>query len=101
MNKPHPQSEFIKAKADGAVVERRLTGIETHFYTMADDDFDFPLGYEYRIKPPAPKWPESTMTGEELHEMYMQDRGSNKESMVVIANAVLAHALETGQVVLP
>ena len=105
MNKPHKHAEFIKAKADGAVVECRMTGIENQFYAMDDDDFDFPSDHEYRIKPPAPKLPETTMTYSQMCMAYKHEEkdGVSWHSGAArnLANAAIAYALETGQVVLP
>lgn len=60
------------------------------------------VGYQYRRKPEPevvkPKWPETTMTSDELDEVYGDATGY---SYIPIANAAIAHSLETGQVVLP
>lgn len=60
-------------------------------------------GYQYRLKivPEVvkPKWPETTMTETELEEVYYYDAPGYNHT--VIANAAIAHALETGLVVLP
>ena len=103
MNKPHKHAEFIKAKADGATIQFQYKGSDSDsiWHDMVEDDWQFQDNLQFRIKPPAPKWPETTMTGKELHEIYMGDSGIPRESIVVVANAAIAHALETGQVVLP
>jgi len=59
---------------------------------------------EYRVKPAAPKWPETTMTEEQLYKVGINspDRLMGFQvGYLAVANAALAHALETGQVVLP
>lgn len=61
------------------------------------------VGYQYRRKPEPevvkPKWPETTMTETELEAVYYYDAPGYNHT--VIANAAIAHALETGLVVLP
>ena len=98
MSGPHRHAEFIKAKADGATIQYRLGD----WHDMDEDDWEFPADGEYRIKPPEPKWPETMMSGEDLEEIYMlTNAGAGSQDFVAVANAAIAHALETGQVVLP
>jgi len=58
-------------------------------------------GFEYRLKPAAPKWPQTTMTELDLcHELTWGGNGhSDVPVLVPIANAAIAHACEAGQVV--
>lgn len=97
MNKPHPKAVFIKAKADGETIQYWLG----KWHDMKEDDWEFPIDGEYRIKPPAPKWPETTMQAKELSSIYAKYHGTVADAFLAVANATLAHALETGQVVLP
>jgi len=102
MKKPHKLAEFIIAKANGEVVQR-FSGVadgKAFFKDMEDDDWNFPLHGTFRIKP-EPKYPETRMTGEELRDIYMRDKGSPQESHIVVANAVIKRAIQDGDVVLP
>lgn len=97
MNKPHKHAEVIKAWADGAEIELMHpdgawtdSGIPT-----------WSIWNVYRIKPPAPKWPETNLSGDFLDDAWASFDGDGAESAKHIANLALAHALETGQVILP
>lgn len=101
--KPHKHAEFIKAWADGEVIQWRFS----------NDDVWHPLGnsspkwdelLQYRIKPTAPKWPETTMTHSQVEEVLWKAMGHDVPVAATIAsrcvaNAAIAHACETGQLV--
>lgn len=103
MNKPHKWAEVIKAAADGQTIQWKPNA-ESEWSDYEPEHafatFAWQFG-EYRVKPPAPKWPETTMDPNVLYEIFRDHQGSYTQSCVMVANAVLAHALETGQVVLP
>lgn len=99
MNKPHPQAEFIKAWAEGYVIQ--IEDLVGNWVDCNSTEHEFSEEHTYRIKPPAPKWPETTMSGDDLREIYYNHDGSIELGHLAVANAAIAHALETGQVVLP
>lgn len=95
----HKHCEVIKAWADGAEVQSFCTE-DKKWITLASPFFWNPE-HEYRIKPPAPKWPKTTLTERELDAHYDEVRPPYDFTYTTIANYALSHALETGQVVLP
>lgn len=102
--KPRAHSELIKAWADGAEIEA-FDKDDGEWVTLTTPCF-WNSNSEYRIKPAAPKWPETTISEELIISAYFGGgdvRGSEEEMKAFfrIANATLAHALETGLVVLP
>ena len=109
--KPHKYAEWIKAKADGHEIQYNAisnNGAEDGWCDMHDSDWVFNGNFDYRIKPAAPKWPETTMTYEDMREAYLDVAKkdcatSTWHSLAAqnIANAALRHACETGQLVLP
>ena len=96
--KPHKHAELIKAWADGVEVQYNNC-------TQGWIDCINPAwheGNEYRIKPAAPKWPETTMTYCQLEFAYLNEGGAtswNSHAARTLANAAIAHACETGQLV--
>ena len=94
MPTPHKHAEVIRAFADGAQVEVKRDG--GNWIATPRPDFDEDL--EYRVKPVAPKWPQTTMTSPELTKAY----DANKMMICAledVANAAIAHACEAGQLV--
>lgn len=92
----HKHCEIIKAWAEGAEIEVKTV---VGNWKPAGGNPDWHIADEYRIKPPAPKWPESTMRAEDFCELGFGNLLARDTR--TIANAALAHACETGQVVLP
>lgn len=73
----------------------------------SEGNFVEPMWYEgvqYRLKPKPevvkPKWPQTTMTDDKL-DSACEDSYGYYELLRAVANAAIAHALETGLVVLP
>lgn len=99
MNKKHKHAEVIKAWADGAEIQASYKGGPWINF----DEPSWCPETDFRIKPPAPKWPETTISGESLERIYLDtDSGdSGYDDFIALANAAIAHALETGQVILP
>lgn len=100
MNKPHKHADLIKAWADGAEIQCSSLGKMWHDTPQPSWENEF----KYRIKPPASKWPETTMPIDQLVALWAASFESNdgvKLALSKVANAAIAHALETGQVVLP
>lgn len=100
MPTPHKHAEVIKAWADGATVQVS-TPAGWEDMRCAPGWFDY---NEYRIKPEpaAPKWPQTTMTYKQMEAAYLiaGDVSSwHSEAAIFLANAAIAHACETGQVV--
>jgi len=101
--KPHKHAEVIKAWADGAVIQYRDEG--GFWADVTTGTPTFRVERHYRIKP-APKWPRTTMSDRALEIAYTGHEGATAicpepDEWRRIANAALAHSLETGQVVLP
>ena len=96
---PHKHAEVIKAFADGKQIEYK-DRYDGQCRAICESPL-FMVDGEYRLKPEVvkPKWPETTMTETELEEVYYYDAPGYNHT--VIANAAIAHALETGLVVLP
>lgn len=97
MNKKHKHAEVIKAYADGEAIQICVDGVWMDF----QEGHPISTQCEYRIKPPAPNWPKTTMTLEEMKKGLHGDPMSGLIDFKGLANAAIAHALETGQVVLP
>lgn len=90
--KPHIHAAVIHAFADGAEVQVMTNG---EWRDCNYPDFDSSLGY--RIKPAAPKWPQTTMTFEQIEaSAYNAPMGAQWRG---IANSALKHACEAGEVV--
>ena len=89
----HKHCEVIKAWAEGSEIEVMCKGewMDAGIPTWSESN-------AYRIKPPAPKWPETTLEYAKLYDAY---NSSSVNGLMFVANAALAHALEIGQVVLP
>lgn len=92
--KPHKHCEVIKAWAEGKEIQCATD--EGQWFDTVDPVWDDNL--QYRIKPPAPKWPETKMSGDSLSKIYASFSGSVDDGFVAVANAALAHACETGLV---
>lgn len=92
----HIHCEVIKAWADGADIQcfSNQKWVDVNQPLFLDDT-------QYRIKPPAPKWPESTMRDGELEACLGGARYPNLNTLRAVANAAIAHACETGLVMLP
>jgi len=67
MNKPHKHAEVIKAWADGAQVETRVTG--HHWYIQQRLQFDSNT-MEYRIHDPLREFKEAYARGENVEVLY-------------------------------
>lgn len=102
MGNPHKHAELIKAKADGHKIQYSELKSDTWF-DMANTDWDFDQDdLIFRIKPEAPKYPQTRMTENELaiivgeHHPFANVRPSVYKAL---ANAVLARACEDGDVI--
>lgn len=90
--KPHIHAAVIHAFADGAEVQVMKSG-EWHDCKYPD----FEPGCGYRVKPAAPKWPQTTMTQDDLWSQI--DNVRNAPALEAFANMVIARSCEDGQVV--
>jgi hypothetical protein len=98
MKTPHKHADVIKAWADGAEIERHWEnggwGPVSACPTWATDA-------EYRVKPAAParQYPVTGMSKQELVGVYCNDQNESEHSLRAVANEVLRHAIDAGQVV--
>lgn len=102
--KPHKHAEFIKAWADGISVE--FSNGDFNGWRDVSEKHHWENETEYRIKPAAPKWPETMMTNKEINQAIATDdlqlvSFGETEAGRRVANAALRHSCETGQLVLP
>lgn len=93
MPTPHKHAEVIKAWADGAEIEYEDCGWHDCTESPVWDEET-----EYRIKPAAPKWPQTTMGARELKQAY-QDGAKEGDALICAANAAIAHECSTGALV--
>ena len=100
----HKHYDLIVAWAAGAEIEYMEDGGNWHECQKPC----WHLNVEYRIKPAAPKWPETTMTYEDMRKAYIDVAKKDCAQATWhgtaaknIANDALRHACETGQLVLP
>lgn len=102
MNKPHPQAEFIIAKANGATIQF-MHDESKDWQDMDDEDWDFEPGYEikFRIKP-EPVSPATRVDVNEFRFAYNADLGGPVDSALIrVANLAIRRAIQDGDVVLP
>lgn len=96
MPTPHKHAEVIKAWADGQEIEYCQGGkwFESLVPTWREER-------EYRIKPKpaAPKWPQTTMTDEEIMIAMDYSSKSNGGPWRAIANQAIVHECSTGALV--
>ena len=103
----HKHAELIKQWADGAIIQwsfaNSIEWSDVKNNTPSWDDY-----LQYRVKPPEPKWPETTMTYEQMRESYYvygrdhyEHSSWHSDAAKNLANAAIAHACETGHLVLP
>ena len=96
---PHVHAEIIKLWADGDAIQVR----DPDFGNVWDDitlnsSLSWNTNYEYRAKPEV-VYPESLLSGEEIFNLWMNDEDiSDYASFSKIANIVLKHAIDSGQV---
>lgn len=92
---PRRHAALIHAFADGAKIEFK----NEHGKWAALDNPSWIESAEYRIKPFAPAYPETTMTGAELHHVYVTATGCDVDrGLMAVANAALRYAIDTGLV---
>lgn len=97
--KPHKHAEIIKAWADGAEIEYEYCG---RYECIKSPVWDEETEYRIKPEPAAPKSPQTTMTYKQMESAYLiaGDVSSwNSAAAIFLANAAIAHACETGQVV--
>lgn len=94
MPTPHKCAEAIKAYADGEEIQER------EFVSKDWRPFDgyFRENWQYRVKPAAPKWPQTTMSIGRIVQAY-QDGAEKGEALMCAVNAVLAHECSTSALV--
>lgn len=95
----HKHCDCIVAWANGETIQVATIGKEDW------TDIEVPtwsLHFEYRVKPSAPKWPETTMTHDQIYTVWEKQKETLQGGdLEAVANAAIAHACETGQLVLP
>src|SRR5215217_7165405 len=89
---PRPHAEVIKAWADGEQIQYRAPGNDAW---VDCPDPAWTVDYEYRVKP-GREYPESMMSEKEISKVF---HGHMKDRIRAVANAVLRHAIDNGQVV--
>lgn len=97
----HIHAEVIKAWADGQSIQCRMPSIQNGLWVDCLEP-QWTTGIEYRIKPAAPKWPQTTMTYQKLREAYLYAAsviGWDEAAAMSLANAAIAHACEYGALV--
>lgn len=97
----HLHHDAIVAWAGGARIQNRPVKKEIKADNIWKDCIHMPewlIDYEYRVKPPEPKYPTTRMTPEETMKAVM-GRTVPSEMRHAIANAALRHACDAGQVV--
>ena len=100
MPTPHIHKEAILAFAEGAEIQVMESGqwIDCMPYPTFDSD------HAYRVKPAAPKWPQTTMAEDSILSAWYNGNdvcGPSAEiwAMIRVANAAIAHSCESGQLV--
>lgn len=96
-NVPHKHADIIHAYADGATIQWRPNS-NSEWMTPQYPDFD--PSCEYRIKPYAPKYPETQMVEADFLDIGVLNM-SPQQQWTAVANAAIAHAISDGQVVVP
>lgn len=95
--KPQKHAEVIKAWADGAEIEYRNNGLTWACATTPTWD----ERVEFRIKPAAPKWPQTTMTEGEITlsagQAFIGEQTCTLYRSII--NAAIAHECSTGALV--
>lgn len=95
----HVDSEIIHAFADGKDIQWKSKANKESDWQDLDKEcalFETNLR-QYRLKPAAPKWPQTTMTSGDLSVAYQ--KAISNDALIDVANAAIAHACEIGQVV--
>lgn len=91
MTEPHKHADFIKAWADGAIIEAR-TEKDRPWRPVA-----FPTWQdhcEYRIRP---EYPETSLDDEELLNTYHPDPLGTVQGLRRVANAAIAREMQDGR----
>lgn len=102
--KPHPQAEFIKAWADGKEIEYQVPSGEKWWPFDGHWRND---GRIYRIKPDAPKWPQTSMSLFQLSQVAalaaqpgaFRDSPYMDRALKAVADATIAHECAAGTLV--
>lgn len=95
MPTPHKHAEVIRAFADGATIQ---VGYPTgEWVDNAYPHFDEKVQYRVKPEPAAPKWPQTTMTDEQLIAAW--ENGPEALKLTATANAAIAHLCESGALV--
>lgn len=93
----HVHAELMIAWANDTSIEIETRPSGEYPWSVSDRPRWFP-DHQYRIKP---AFPETTMTHEQLEHAWSYGPTRWSLKLTVFANAVLAHAVETGQLVVP
>lgn len=93
MPTPHIHEKEIIAWAQGMQIEYEDCG-----WHDCTEHPTWDLNTRYRVKPAAPKWPQTTMGAVALIQAY-QDGAKKGEALICAANAVIAHECRTGALV--
>lgn len=96
----HVHAEVIHAFADGAKVQVRLCGVE-HWQETRFPDFSDECEYRIKPEPSAPKWPQTTMTEEEIGEWFICTRMTTQQIEVIKrgVNYAIAKECQSGALV--
>lgn len=93
MPTPHKHAEFIKAWADGQEVQ-----VLTNSGWVDVAKSPSWLYYnQYRIKPAAPKWPQTTIPADKMWDLHRND--PTHCDLWKFANGVIEHECSTGALV--
>lgn len=100
--KPHKHAELIKLWADGNKIQWRGSNNDMEWMDIAPIWWD--EDKEYRVKPAAPKWPQTTMTNKEINgaiangPLELISFGATETARRVI-NKAIEHECGTGALV--
>lgn len=96
---PHKHAKVIKAWAEGSQIQYSNIGENKWKEVVEPRWFDY---VNYRVKPEVvkPKWPTLDLP-REIFLTLIDEYECDGHTIIGVANAAIAHALETGLVVLP
>lgn len=98
---PHKHADVIKAFADGKRIEYK-DRFDGEWRNICESPL-FMVDGEYRVKPEVvkPEWPKSNMSIRDMYKVLSPSAIISIYDCDMLADAVIAQALDTGLVVLP